>query len=145
MIVVAINECARRPYPTKWAGLFEARVDGRMVCAKSRTPFLAAARVLLSEGHDPATVIVMRHAGSDLDCLKAKLGVAAKLAVDDDGPYFVHWKPDSRFPSAESRIIDGTGEGATQPAPAPETPKNTHPLDCPSPLEPAGAAWRLWT
>jgi hypothetical protein len=40
MIIVIINECPRQPRHVKWAGLFEARVDGRLVCAKSRTPFL---------------------------------------------------------------------------------------------------------
>jgi hypothetical protein len=67
MIIVTINGCPRQPYPTKWAGLFEARVDGRLICARSRQPFLDAARVLLAEGVDPAAVIVMRHAGSAID------------------------------------------------------------------------------
>jgi hypothetical protein len=66
VIVVAISE--------KHAGLFEARVNGRLVCAGSRTPFLDTARALLAEGYDPATTIVMRHAGSDHNILRASIG-----------------------------------------------------------------------
>jgi hypothetical protein len=120
MIIVTIMECPRQPYPVKWAGLFEARVDGRLVCAKSRTPFMDTARVLLAEGCDPDTTIVMRSAGSDFDCLRSTVGAAAKLTVNEAGPRIVRWSPDRRFPSSGSRIIAGNGEGLTQPAPAPE-------------------------
>jgi hypothetical protein len=46
-----------------------------------------AARQLLSEGEDPGTKMIMRHAGSDTDCLTSTIGKAAKLCVlEDKGP-----------------------------------------------------------
>ena len=47
-------------------GCYEAHLQGRLV-ARSRTPFLDAARKLLAEGFSPNTVIAMRRAGSDTD------------------------------------------------------------------------------
>jgi hypothetical protein len=63
-VVVTISECRKDPgHPDrKWAGLYEARVDGRLVCAGARTPFLDTARVLAAEGVDPRTALVMRRA-----------------------------------------------------------------------------------
>ena len=40
----------------------------------------------------------MRHAGSDVDCLRGKIGILAKLTVDEGGPRFRRWKP---MPSRE--------------------------------------------
>jgi hypothetical protein len=40
----------------------------------SRTPFLVAARKLLELGYSPHETIVMRHRGSELDCLTSTLG-----------------------------------------------------------------------
>lgn len=77
-------------------GLYDARLDGGCVLATaSRQPFLDAARRLLDLGHDPTTVMVMGHAGSDADCLTAQIGTAAKLRVKEDrsGPRFVPWEP----------------------------------------------------
>jgi hypothetical protein len=107
--------------PRGAAGRAGAPADGRLICAKSRTPFLDTARALLAEGCDPDTIIVMRHAGSELDCLCSTIGAAAKLAVNEAGPRIVQWSQDRRFPSSGSRIIAGNGEGATQPLPAPES------------------------
>ena len=91
-LTIEIAPLPPAPYPKKWAGLFDARLGGRLLCT-SRQPFLAAARVLVSEGHDPDTVLVMRHAGSQVDALKAKLGAAAKLTIKEDGPRFERWTP----------------------------------------------------
>jgi hypothetical protein len=66
--------------PTR-AGMFEALIDGRPICT-SRQPLLDAARVLLAEGFDPDTYLVMRHVGSADDSLSASLGIAAQLTVE---------------------------------------------------------------
>lgn len=42
---------------------------------------LDAARALLAEGMDPATRLVMRHAGSPHDALASTIGTAAGLTV----------------------------------------------------------------
>ena len=68
-------------------GNFVAHLDGRQLCNATRSPFLTAARQLLSEGVDPDTKIIMRHAGSDTDCLTSTIGKAAKLCVlEGQGP-----------------------------------------------------------
>ena len=55
--------------------------------------------MLPADGVDPATVLVLRHAGSSTDALKATVGAAAKLAVrenDQGGPTFALWQPFTR-------------------------------------------------
>ena len=56
------------------AGRFEARLDGhdRVLCV-SRTPFFDAARELIAQGYDPDATLILRHAGSETDCLRARL------------------------------------------------------------------------
>jgi len=86
---------------------FEARVAGRVVVKSSRTPFCAAARVLLAEGADPKTTLIMRHAGSDVDALRGPIGTAAKLTVRDDrGTIFV--------PYDASRLTEWRARTATE-------------------------------
>jgi hypothetical protein len=81
-------------------GRFSARLadGGRAIVRLSRQPFLDAARRLFDLGYDPTTLLVMRHLGSDTDCLTAQIGAAAKLRVKEDrrGPRFVQWEPISR-------------------------------------------------
>ena len=74
--------------------LFDATLD-RTVARSSSTPLCDAARVLLAEGGDPATQIVMRHAGKDYDALRTTIGTAARLTVSDrkGPPAFGPWKP----------------------------------------------------
>jgi hypothetical protein len=78
------------------AGRFEARLDGcdHVLCV-SRTPFFDAARQLVADSYDPNVTLILRHAGSDTDCLSAKLGTAASLAIEETGygPQFRRWKP----------------------------------------------------
>ena len=65
-------------------GKFTAHLqDGRQLCQRTFTPFLAAARQLLADGMDPNTQITMRHAGSNTDALMSTIGVAAKLCVTE--------------------------------------------------------------
>jgi hypothetical protein len=79
--------------------LFSASVDGRIIFTASVTPFCSAARVLAGEGVDPATRIVMRHAGQSYDALVSTVGDAVGLTVVDEGdgvPRFRPWKAFSR-------------------------------------------------
>ncbi len=73
---------------------FSARLDGRLLVT-SRVPFCDAARALMAEGADPDAVITMRHAGSEVDALRARLSIAAGLTVREDrgGPEFVRHRP----------------------------------------------------
>ena len=75
-------------------GQFEAYLNDRQLCV-SRTPFYEAARVLMAEGVDPRTTLVMRHAGSQTDSLKASLAAAAGSTVEETiyGPKLRRWKP----------------------------------------------------
>jgi hypothetical protein len=77
-------------------GRYQSRLDGdyRVLCV-SRTPFFDAARKLVAEGHDYNTTLLLRHAGSDTDSLRVKLGTAASLTVEETGygPQLRRWKP----------------------------------------------------
>jgi len=65
------------------AGRFETRLGGddRVLCV-SRTPFLTAARKLVAQGYDPGITLILRHAGSDTDSLRAKLGAHRASSVE---------------------------------------------------------------
>ncbi len=89
----SLNTDGRKAYSTR-GQLFDGKVDGRTVVKRSPTPFCAAARVLLAEGVDPATKLVMRHEGSSHDALRSTVGAAAKITVADSStgkPVFVPW------------------------------------------------------
>ena len=64
-------------------GQFEARCDGEVIVARTRAPLLDSARALLAAGYDPDTVAVMRHTGSDIDALTARIGTAARFYVEE--------------------------------------------------------------
>ena len=64
-------------------GKFEARCDGQLLVASTRQPLLDGARALLAAGHHPDTVVVMRHAGSEVDALTARIGTAARFYVEE--------------------------------------------------------------
>jgi hypothetical protein len=53
--------------PRGKGGLRASYADGRLVVARSSQPLVECARALLGEGADPATRIVMRHVGSEVD------------------------------------------------------------------------------
>jgi hypothetical protein len=79
---------------------FVATVDGRGL-TRSHQPFLDAARVLLAEGTDADTVLVMRHEGTNRDALRGRLGDLAGLTVSEPGsgkqaPDFRPWVPFDR-------------------------------------------------
>ena len=87
--------------PTGSAGMFTALVNGKVIVTASREPLCATARVLLAEGIETSISIAMKHAGSSTIALRAKIGTAAKLTVDEHhGTVFARWKP---FPSRRCR------------------------------------------
>src|SRR5215207_8126260 len=76
-------------------GRFHAREQDRHLCI-SRTPFFAAARVLMEEGADPETPITMSHEGSCIVSLRSTIGQAERLTVEESersGPRFVPYRP----------------------------------------------------
>jgi hypothetical protein len=76
---------------------FEARIADRVLVASSSTPFISAARVLLSEGADPATVLIARR--GSVEALRGVLGVVAGLKCN--GNVFTQdrdWKPSEDAP-----------------------------------------------
>lgn len=65
--------------------------DGTVLCL-SRQPFLDAARVLITAGFHPDTVLVGWRKGEAYWALKAALGKAARLTVDETRTCFARWK-----------------------------------------------------
>jgi hypothetical protein len=100
-ITVVVAPTSRR------TGRYKARLGerGRVLCKSSTKPFLDAARKLMDLGFDPNTTLVMRHAGSETECLRATIGAAAALTVEDTkyGPRLRPWKPIST-PAVPRRI-----------------------------------------
>jgi hypothetical protein len=98
--------------------VYDARLIGeeKLLCS-SNTVFLDAARLLLRSGRaKPDDVLIMMHAGSATKALRATIGVAAKLTVEerDAGPHsarFVHWKPMVAAPDVR-RLISPQGMAA---------------------------------
>jgi hypothetical protein len=90
--------------PAECHGGFRAYVGGRVIVASSRQPFLDAARVLIGEGHNPRTILEMRHVGTDHIALCSPLWAAAKLDVKDGK--FVNHMPGlrGRAKADESRV-----------------------------------------
>ena len=100
------------------AGRFEARLDGDdRVLRTSRTPFLTAARMLAAQGYDPGITLIFRHAGSDTDSLRAKLGTAASLTVKETkyGAQLEPWKPFSTLPVRATNAPDDRAATALAP------------------------------
>jgi hypothetical protein len=72
-------------------GAFAARLEGdSTVLVTSRAPFLASARKLIAAGYPRDAMFMMRHEGAKEFALKARLGKAAKLTVEESahGPVF---------------------------------------------------------
>jgi hypothetical protein len=93
------------------SNLFDARLEGESeTLCESNQPFLDSARILVNRGHDPGTILVMRHASSDVVALRGALGTAAKLTVDEhNGTVFAKWKPFSRS-AGSARIANPPAE-----------------------------------
>jgi len=65
-------------------GHFRPYVGSRPLGRATSTPFYSAARVLLSEGVSPDTVITMQHEGSSIISLRSTIGKAARLTVTEE-------------------------------------------------------------
>lgn len=71
--------------------------NGTLLVPLSRQPVLDAARVLIRAGYPPAAWIEGWHPGASEFAMRARLGEAARLSVDETRTIFVQWKP---FPSS---------------------------------------------
>jgi hypothetical protein len=91
-------------------GQFATTLDGKILCARTKTPFLDSARRLIEAGHDPQALLVMFREGRP--CLLGRLGDAAALTVDQERMRFVRWKA---FPSgAVGSPVRETGPAGPQ-------------------------------
>jgi hypothetical protein len=84
VIVIKVQPLASPP------GCYEALLGNECIVAQSRTPFCDAARKLLDLGLHNASMLVMRRLGSAAECLRAPIGVAAEMTVEESafGPVF---------------------------------------------------------
>jgi hypothetical protein len=69
-IAPAFNLDGRRAYSSR-GPLFVAMMGGRHIVERSPQPLCDTCRALLSEGVDPKTPVVMRHAGRHDDALRS--------------------------------------------------------------------------
>jgi hypothetical protein len=94
-------------------GRFQARLEStdELLVGSSRQPFVDAARVLVGKGYNPASTLEMRHAGSDTVALRAPLGKAAKLTVEEGphGPRFVSFRTNPKTRVAAPPIAPSIG------------------------------------
>jgi hypothetical protein len=94
-------------------GRFSAELeDGRLLVRSSRAPLLAAARVLLAEGVNPATAIALVRPGSETESLRSTVGTAARFVVSEEGgrPRFV---PFREYPREPLRARTGSPPGGS--------------------------------
>jgi hypothetical protein len=91
--------------------------DGTVLVASSRQPLLDAARVLIAAGYDPGCCLEGFRAGAKTFALRARLGIAAGLVVDETRTVFAKWNPFSL--SAVAASIDHSEIPATTLAAAP--------------------------
>jgi hypothetical protein len=99
-------------------GRFQARLGstGELLVGSSRQPFVDSARVLLEKGYDPNVTLQMVHAGSQVVALRARLGKAAKLSVEEgvNGPRFVAFRKDLK-PCVDASPIPSDASPASLP------------------------------
>jgi hypothetical protein len=91
--------------------------DGTVLVVSSRQPFLDAARMLIAAGYDPDSWLEGWRPGATAFALRARLGIASGLTVDETRTVFAPWKPFSQ--SAVSSSICHSDDAATTIAPAP--------------------------
>jgi len=85
--------------------------DGTVLVGSSRQPFLDAARVLIAAGYDSDSWLEGWRPGATAFALRARLGIAAGLTVDETRTVFAPWKPFSL--SAVASSIDHSEIPAT--------------------------------
>jgi hypothetical protein len=83
--------------------------DGTVLVQASRQPFLEPARVLLNLGYPPELWLEGWRPGAAEFALRARLGIAAGLTVDETRTVFAQWKA---FPSSAVASPVRYSEGA---------------------------------
>jgi hypothetical protein len=73
-------------------GRSSATLGDTVLISASRQPFLAAARVLISAGHEPDSWLEVWRPGATAFALRGRLGIAAALTVDESKTAFAKWK-----------------------------------------------------
>jgi hypothetical protein len=92
--LAAANRVILMLKPGRRAGQSSASLpDGTVLVQASRQPFLEAARFLLNLGYPPETWIEGWRSGATEFALRARLGTAAGLTVDETKTVFAKWKP----------------------------------------------------
>jgi hypothetical protein len=131
----------------KRCGRYQARVEGfGVILTSSRQPLLDGARELLKRGADPSTTLIMRRSEQGIDALRATVGAAAKLTVEErsDGgaPQFRVWGAYPRSDTQDEKKRTGEHPPAEcGPVPGADLP------EIPSPPWPAtndDAGWQDW-
>ena len=88
---------------------------GTVLVASSRHPYLDAARILIAAGYDPDSWLEGWRPGTKAFASRARLGIAARLTIDETKNSFAKWKA---FPqSAASSSIDYSQAAGTTLAP----------------------------
>jgi hypothetical protein len=93
-VAPSYDQKGNRRYSSRKGPCFDAMIGTRTLCS-SPQPLLDTARILLKSGTDPATRLILRHVGSDTDCLCTTVGAAAKLTCQEGDlpPRFATWEP----------------------------------------------------
>jgi hypothetical protein len=77
-------------------GRFQARLrsNDELLVASSRQPFVDSARALIEKGYGPIMMLEMMHADSNVVAVRARLGKAARISVEEgvNGPRFVPFR-----------------------------------------------------
>jgi hypothetical protein len=94
------------------AGRFHASLGttGELLVVSSRQPFVDSARVLIEKGYDPIVMLEMMHADSNVVALRARLGKAARVPVEEgvNGPRFVPFRKGSKSCVDAPPVASGT-------------------------------------
>jgi hypothetical protein len=88
---------------------------GTVLVRSSRQAFLDAARVLVAADYDPNSWLEGWRPGAAASVMRARLGIASGLTVDESRTLFAPWKPFS--PSAVSSSIRYPKDADTVPVP----------------------------
>ncbi len=105
--------------PVDRRGRYRAELADGAALVVSRQPFLDGARALISAGYSPEAMLVGWRKGSACWALRARLGDAAKLTVDEAKTCFARWKP---FPRLRWRQRLVLSEGRLLPRPTHRRP-----------------------
>jgi hypothetical protein len=85
------------------------------VLLTTRQPLLDTARLLLKVGCRTDAIIARRRLGGNADDMRAALGVAARLTVDETRTLFVTWKPFCQAAVQATEAVSGVSGGRVTP------------------------------